>query len=421
MKFLSPNKYAARLCLFLAMVYFTSYITRLNYNAAMAAIIEEGTLSKPQAGVIGSALFFTYGFGQLISGALGDRFKPNHIMAVGLGLTACCNIMMPLVSASSLLMTVVWGVNGFAQALMWPPIVKLMASYLNEGEYAKCNWLVSTAAHSATILIYIAVPACITWLNWRAAFVLSAVLAALCMVAWLCGFRGLSGKLTDHYADIPAAQNRKAAVQGSATRMPLGRAFVVSGAALILVAIAMQGFLKDGVQSWMPTFFTEVFQMASSTAILSNMLLPIFNIVVVTVATWLYQRVFRHEVREAMTFFALSIVLSALLACFYQSSAVLCLLLAAIITGSMHGINLMFISFLPRRFAATGKVATVSGICNSCSYVGSCISSYGIALVAEKLGWQITLFSWAGVALIGVVICVIVHRKWSRFIAPVVE
>ena len=40
MNLISKNKYAARLCLFLAMVYFTSYVTRLNYNAAMAAIIE---------------------------------------------------------------------------------------------------------------------------------------------------------------------------------------------------------------------------------------------------------------------------------------------------------------------------------------------------------------------------------------------
>lgn len=416
MNFLSKNKYAARLCLFLAMVYFTSYITRLNYNAAMAAIIEEGTLSKPQAGGIGSALFFTYGFGQLISGALGDRFKPNHIMAMGLGLTACCNILMPLVSVSSLLMTVVWGVNGFAQALMWPPIVKLMASYLNESEYAKCNWLVSTAAHTATILIYIAVPLCITWLDWRAAFLISAVMAALCMVAWLLGFRSLSGKLTDNYADVAAARGKNAAGQGTPRRMTLGHAFVLSGSLMILVAIAMQGFLKDGVQSWMPTFFTEVFEMASSTAILSNMLLPIFNILVVSFATWLYQKVFRHEVREAMAFFALAVVLSVLLACFYESSAILCLLLAAIITGSMHGINLMFISFLPRRFAATGKVATVSGICNSCSYVGSCISSYGIALVAEKMGWQTTLFSWAAVALVGVALCLLAYRKWSRFI-----
>ena len=416
MNLISKNKYAARLCLFLAMVYFTSYVTRLNYNAAMAAIIEEGTLTKTQAGGIGSALFFTYGFGQLISGALGDRFKPNHIMAMGLGLTACCNILMPLVSSSSLLMTVVWGVNGFAQALMWPPIVKLMASYLNEAEYATCNWLVSTAAHSATILIYIAVPVCITWLDWRAAFIISAVLAVLSMTAWIFGFRSLSGKLTDNYADFTAARGKKSDGQGAPRRMTLGRAFVVSGSLLILVAIAMQGFLKDGVQSWMPTFFTEVFSMASSTAILSNMLLPIFNILVVSLATWLYRRVFRHEVREAMAFFALAVVLSVLLAFFYQNSAILCLLLAAIITGSMHGINLMFISFLPRRFAATGKVATVSGICNSCSYVGSCISSYGIALVAEKMGWQTTLFSWAAIALVGVALCLLAYRKWSSFI-----
>ena len=192
---------------------------------------------------------------------------------------------MPTVSASSLLMAIVWGVNGFAQALMWPPIVKLMASYLNENEYAKCNWLVSTAAHTATILIYVAVPACITWLDWRAAFIISAILAALCMVAWLFGFRILSGKLTDNYADVTASRGKKTPEQGAAQRMPLGRAFVVSGSVLILIAIAMQGFLKDGVQSWMPTFFTEVFQMASSTAILSNMLLPIFNIIVVTLAT----------------------------------------------------------------------------------------------------------------------------------------
>lgn len=418
MNLISNNKYAARLCLFIAMVYFTSYVTRLNYNAAMAAIIEDGILTKTQAGAIGSALFFTYGLGQLISGALGDRFRPNHIMAMGLGLTACCNILMPLASGSSLLMTIVWGVNGFAQALMWPPIVKLMASYLNEGEYATCNWLVSTAAHTATILIYIAVPACITWLDWRAAFIISAVLAVVSMVAWMLGFRSLSSKLVDNYADVSAVRGKNAAEKSAPRRMTLGNAFIVSGSLMILVAIAMQGFLKDGVQSWMPTFFTEVFSMASSTAILSNMLLPIFNILVVSLATWLYRRVFRHEVREAMAFFGLAVVLSILLAFFYQSSAILCLLLAAIITGSMHGINLMFISFLPRRFAATGKVATVSGICNSCSYVGSCISSYGIAVVAERMGWQMTLFMWAAVALVGILLCLLAYRKWSAFIAP---
>ena len=44
------------------------------------------------------------------------------------------------------------------------------------------------------------------------------------------------------------------------------------------------------------------------------------------------------------------------------------------------------------------------------------ISSYGIALVAEKMGWQTTLFTWAGIALLGIVLCLAAYRKWSNFI-----
>lgn len=411
MKAISKNTYVTRLCIALALVYFTSYITRLNYNAAKAAIIADGIMDKPAAGIIESALFFAYGFGQLVSGMLSDRFRPQHIMATGLGLTACCNILMPLVAPDHLLMTVAWAINGFAQAMMWPPIVKLMATYLNEEEYATGNWLASLAAHSATILIYVAVPLCITLLDWRAAFFISAGMAVVTMIAWLISFRAISGKLTPYEPAVPRKRG------GHAGRgVPLGRAFAVSGTGFILIAIAMQGFLKDGVQSWMPTFFTEVFQMESSAAILSNVLLPVFNILVVTLAVWLYRRVFRHEVMGALVFFSLAVVLCMLLALVFQTSALLCLLLAAIITGSMHGINLMFISFVPRRFAATGKVATVSGICNACSYAGSCVSSYGIAVVAEWLGWQMTILCWGGIALIGVAICLLVRRRWVRFI-----
>ncbi len=412
MSLLSKRRSVVALCFFLAMVYFTSYMTRLNYNAAMAAIIEDGTLTKTQAGGIGSALFFSYGFGQLVSGVLGDRFKPNHIMTMGLGLTALCNLLMPLASGTSLGMTVIWAVNGFAQALMWPPIVKLMSSYMNEDEYASCNWLVSTAAHCATIVIYLAVPACLAWADWRTVFFIASGCAMLVMLIWMFGFGSLSGKLTVREMILP----EKVSDKNNRGKMPLGRAFVVSGAIFMLVAIAMQGFLKDGIQSWLPIFFTEVFSMDSSAAILSNVVLPIFNIIVVTLATWLYRQIFRNEVREALAFFALAVVLCVILAFFYESSTVLCLILAAVITGSMHGINLMFISFLPRRFAATGKVATVSGLCNACSYVGSCFSSYGIALIAEQMGWQMTLFFWAAVAMLGVVICLCTAARWNRFV-----
>ena len=401
-----------QMSLLLAMLYFTSYITRLNFSAAMTEMISVGVLDKTQAGVIGSALFFTYGFGQIVSGMLSDKFSPNAIICTGLGITVTCNLLMPLVG-NPVLMAVVWGFNGFAQALFWPPIVAIMAESFDENQYAQGTLIISVGSHAATILIYILVPFFLLWFDWRSSFLFAAAWAVMFAVLWLIGYPTIKRRLPSREKDT--AQKTEAS-QAPVEKTGFLRLLVSSGVVVIVVAIAMQGFLKDGIQAWMPTFFTEVFQMSSSAAILSNMVLPIFNIIVVWVATALYQKVFRHETREAIVLFGVAAVLCIALALLFESSAILCLILAALITGCMHGINLMLICFVPRRFRKQGKVATVTGVCNACSYLGSTVSSYGIAAIAEAMGWQKTLFSWALVALVGLGLCVVITSRWTRFI-----
>jgi OPA family glycerol-3-phosphate transporter-like MFS transporter len=150
-KKLSP---AVWLCALLSLLYFTSYITRLNFSASIAEMVSVGVFTKNQGGVIGTALFFTYGFGQIISGILSDKFDPGKIVAVGLVLTAVCNMLFAF-SNSVAVMAVLWGVNGFAQALFWPPIVRILSYYFDDSGYAKGNLAVSYACHGATILIYL--------------------------------------------------------------------------------------------------------------------------------------------------------------------------------------------------------------------------------------------------------------------------
>lgn len=402
----------------LAMLYFTSYITRLNFSAVMSEMIKADVLNKTQAGVIGSALFFAYGFGQIISGMLSDKFSPNVIIGSGLGITVVCNLLMPVVT-NPVLMAVVWGFNGFAQALFWPPIVAIMAENFDENEYAKGTLIVSIGSHGATILIYILVPLLLVWFNWTSSFFFAAIWAVLFAAAWFMLYPEAKKRLAKKAVGkrkmkrlMRVKKDEKPTVS-SQKFFPL---LVSSGVLVILVAIAMQGFLKDGIQSWLPTFFTEVFQMETSAAILSNVVLPIFNIIVVWIATSLYQKVFRNETKEAILLFAVAAGLCVLLALFYDGApAIISLLLAALITGCMHGINLMLVCFVPRRFHRQGKVATVTGVCNACSYVGSTISSYGIAATAEAIGWRGTLISWGAVALVGLVLCVVITRKWNVF------
>lgn len=397
---------AVWLCALLSLLYFTSYITRLNFSASIAEMVSVGVFSKTQGGVIGTALFFTYGFGQIISGVLSDKFDPGKIVAVGLVLTALCNLLFAF-SDSVAVMAVLWGVNGFAQALFWPPIVRILSYYFDDSGYAKGNLAVSYACHGATILIYLIVPFGIKVADWRFSFFFGALLAAAVLIVWCAGYWRLVSKM-DKTAEREGTTHPSSA--------PLIKTLAVSGVLIVLVAIALQGYLKDGIQSWLPTFFTEVFEMDSSKAILMNMVVPVSSIVFVSLATVLFRKVFRNEVAESIFLFSVTTVLSLLVAVFYTKSPAVTLVLSALVIGCAHGVNTMLISFLPRRFERIGKAATVGGICNASVYVGSAASSYGIALIATNAGWAATLISWGIIAFLGIIMCVIALPQWKKYI-----
>jgi OPA family glycerol-3-phosphate transporter-like MFS transporter len=88
----------------------------------------------------------------------------------------------------------------------------------------------------------------------------------------------------------------------------------------------------------------------------------------------------------------------------------------ALITGANHGVNLMLIGHVPKRFRKYGNISTVSGAVNSCTYVGSAIATYGIAKLSELFGWSITVLIWVGIALLGTVCCLAAMPKWKKFI-----
>ena len=75
-------------------VYFVSYFSRKSFAAAMVGMISESVIDKVDGGFIGMGLFVCYGVGQLISGYLGDRIKPKHLIMTGVVTTFVCNLLM---------------------------------------------------------------------------------------------------------------------------------------------------------------------------------------------------------------------------------------------------------------------------------------------------------------------------------------
>ena len=88
----------------------------------------------------------------------------------------------------------------------------------------------------------------------------------------------------------------------------------------------------------------------------------------------------------------------------------------ALVTGCMHGVNLMLVSTVPKRFRIYGNVSTVSGTINACSHVGAAIFTYGIALLSEVIGWRLTVGVWVLIAFVGTLVCLVAAKRWKQMI-----
>ena len=85
----------------------------------------------------------------------------------------------------------------------------------------------------------------------------------------------------------------------------------------------------------------------------------------------------------------------------------------------MHGVNQILICTVPKFFENTGKISLISGVLNSCTYVGSALSTYGLALVTDTFGWDATLVIWCVAAVIGTACCVLNIKRWKKYVESI--
>ena len=402
------------------LVYFVSYFSRKDFAAVMAAMITEGAIERANAGLVGTMLFIFYGFGQLVSGYLGDKIRPRYLIMLGLSVTGLCNALMPVSSDGAMIF--IWGLNGLAQAMLWPPIVKILSQYLDRKTYVTANLVVTSAAHVATVLLYVFVPFAIRTMSWQTVFVTASSLAFLSMAVFAVAMRFILPDDAEHI-EVPSVSAHTEKDSGENITHSGGIVAVLreSGIITVFVCIVVIGFLRDGIESWLPMLYSEAFGRDVAESTLVSIILPIFSILSITLVTALHRRgVLKNEVAGTILLFAISLVSAIPLAIFVSIDGtffgVASLILTAFICACMHGANFLLISCLPGRFARFGRAATVSGVCNSCVYVGAAISTYGIALISEAMGWSLTVFSWSLLLGVGIAFGVISLKKYSALI-----
>ncbi len=385
-------------------MYFTSYITRINYGAVLVEIEQTEHLSKTLLSLAVTGSFVTYGVGQIVSGFFGDKFQPKALISYAFLLTAAMNVLIPFCN-SPYQMAAVWCVNGFAQAFMWPPLVRLMSEVFTPDEYTKASVIVSYGSSFGTIAIYLISPVIISFFSWRTVFFVTAGAAVIMFFVW--------NKFCPKIKTAPIVKQveQTSDKTNEHKRHPLLSVMML----FVMLAIISQGALRDGITTWLPNFISEAFTLGSEVSILSGAILPVFSILCFNLVSFLYRRNFSNNPLKCAGYifcFGFLSVLCLLLT--IGKNVFLSVFFSACITGSMHGVNWILICILPSHFKRFGKISTVSGVLNACTYIGSALFTYGIAIMCDSFGWNITIAVWAVIAAFGGFCCFTFAKKYKK-------
>ena len=368
----------------------------------LVEVVQSGFAPRETVALALAVCSITYGAGQLLSGYLGDRFKPQNIILIGFLITSAVNLLVGCMPDARFL-TPLWAVNGVAQAFMWPPLVAILAAHLEKNAFNMATKWTGWGSAFGTIAVYALSPLVIELLDFRYVFIFAGGLALMMAFVWKV--------LYEQYFSHASGRRKEAAQQPAGQKLGRRGVFFLG---VIMLSITLQGALRDGVSTWTPTLVSETFHLSSSSAILSGVLLPVFHILCTQLASKLHSRLHGNELLVSGLMYGAIAALALVLAS--GSSLIVSVVCLALMTGCVHGVNFELTCMVPAKFRRFGHIGLISGVLNSSTYVGSALSTYGIALLSESSGWDATILLWADISLAGLVISACICRSWARFI-----
>lgn len=357
--------------------YTAAYVGRLNYNASMVEILSQLSITKEAAGTVSSFFFFAYGAGQLVNGLLSRKYNTKYSVTIALAGSCIINILMTVFTEISV-MKYLWFFNGVFQSILWSSLIKTLSQYLSDEKLPKAVMVMSTTVASGTFAAYgLAALFSALSLRWTTIFYVSAVVVGVISVVWFFGMTTVQ-KCEKTVTVTNKSESKK---------FRITPAFAISTLVIIISAVA-NGFIKDGVTTWVPSILKEEFGVAPSLSIIVTLLLPIVSIFGASIV-----KAFHKKQKDA----------NILNGCFYLASAVLAGLIIvtvgfrsvpvtlALFGGTacmMAAINNVITSIVPLYTRDKIDSGLSAGLLNTFCYVGSTMSISLLGKIADTKGWN---------------------------------
>lgn len=411
-KLLKFKKHAWLVLLSFGFMYLFFYNGRQNINLVMSQMARELGSSTAALGVVSSALFWCYAFGQLINGRMGAFFGYKRFMIIGVVASAILNVVISF-QHSVPVIAVLWGLNGYFQSMVWSNGLGVINKWWPSKQRGFATGLTTFFSGMAQVTTYLSVLLCLQlnpeW-GWRAAFRLPMVPLLISLVAFVLFFKNTPGDV-----GLEEMEEQEAPSKGELDRLIREKGYfypykmlLLEPKVLILCLIsAIAGVGRYGLLTWIPTYFTEELGLTIKAGIFSSILLPFGQACAMFLFPILTDKLLKGK-REPMLILASMITFCGMLVfpLIRNQAAASAMLFVLGVFAMVTGV----IWTIAGDIGGKALSSTVVGVFDWAVYMGAAVQAMLFGYVKDTFGWP-AIFAIIGILYIIMMILTLVVRN----------
>ncbi|MFH0799419.1 MAG: MFS transporter [Pseudomonadota bacterium] len=390
--------------------YAVFYLMRKNISTVLPAMSRDLGYSNTQLGILGAALYISYGVGKFVNGVLADRANIRYFSVIGMFGSVVCSVLFGY-ATSLFMLAFIWGLNGWFQSMGNPPYARALAQWFNVNERGRIWGVWSTAHQVGTLLVRVLTAALILKFSWRSCFFVPAFIGFVASIFLYNRMRDRPEAMGlppvekyDKEKDIDYTEedHEEEEYEHHYWQAFLHKVLFNKWIWLCAFINIFVYVVRFGADDWAPKLMVELKGNTDSMGALMSAANPLVGILGMIIAGWVSDKLFaaRRGPASAICMF----LLAACICIFYKippGHPVLDFTMMGLIGFFTYGPQLLIAGVASVDFGSKRMAASATGFIGLFGYVGAVLSSAGTGVVVDRWGWGGGAKFWAICALAG--------------------
>ena len=400
-----------------SILYCFLYCGRQNLSFAMPIMMNEEGWTALQLGMLSSVQFWTYALGHLVNGRLGEIIGINKFIMIGMLLSAAMNLLIGFQSGL-VIITILWGINGYVQSMLWSPGMALIANWWPGSRRGFATGFANAFSGLGSVVTAFVVSTSLAVfgnMGWRSAFIGAAI--AMLLVTMLYPFFAKE-KPSDiglpEYVDTDAKREEndielRMIIQEKGKFYPYFYLLKQWKFDLWMLIIACSSIARYGLLTWIPTYYVEVFNTDIEEGIIGSIVCPLGMAAGALIIPWLSDKLWSQD---RLSWVIISAIAS-IAAVFGFMNVQPGIMAAILLFGAgffIYGINSLVWTFATD---VGGRVfgGTATGVLDCSAYIGASVQAIFFGGVLTNGGnWNLVFLCIVGVLVIMVFAALLAGR-----------